>query len=109
MYRTSLAFVASTVLLTVSAASAAGLPGIASLKVTLTQSAPHDEVARMTVEELKSKIERNEPVSILDSRSSGSYDGSDKKIKRALRVPADQVKAKLKEIPTDKEIVIYCT
>ena len=67
------------------------------------------EVPRITVDELKEKLAKNAPVFIIDSRSQGSYDNSEMKIKGAVRISADDIEARLKEIPRDREIVVYCT
>jgi hypothetical protein len=67
------------------------------------------EPERITVEELKEKIAKQEPITIIDSRSQGSYDATTTKIKGAIRIPMDDVEARLKEIPKDKAIVVYCT
>ena len=67
------------------------------------------EVPRITVDELKEKFAKNAPVFIIDSRSQGAYDNSEMKIKGAVRIPADEIDARLKEIPRDREIVVYCT
>ena len=67
------------------------------------------EAGRITVDELKEKIAKHEPVTIIDSRSQGSYDSTTTKIKGAIRIPLDEVQARLKDIPRDKEIVVYCT
>jgi rhodanese-related sulfurtransferase len=66
------------------------------------------EIERITAEELKSKLEKNEPVTIIDARSKSSYGSSDKKIKGAMRVAEENVAARSKDIPRDKEVVIYC-
>jgi ABC-type oligopeptide transport system substrate-binding subunit len=79
---------------------------------TPTQAAEHKtegEVPRITVDELKEKLAKNKPVFIIDSRSQGSYDNSEIKIKGAVRIPMDEIEARLKEIPHDREIVVYCT
>jgi hypothetical protein len=70
---------------------------------------PEGEVDRITVDELKAKFAKKEPVFIIDSRGPGSYDSSEIKIKGAVRIPMDQVESRLSEIPRDKEIVVYCT
>lgn len=70
---------------------------------------PPGEIERITVDELKAKIAKNEPVTIIDSRSQGSYDGSNQKIKGALRIPMGDIESRLNEIPRDKEVVVYCT
>jgi rhodanese-related sulfurtransferase len=66
------------------------------------------EIERITAEELKLKLEKNEPVTIIDARSKSSYGPSDKKIKGAIRVAEENVAARSKDIPRDKEVVIYC-
>ena len=67
------------------------------------------DVERITVEQLKAKIEKNEPVFVIDSRSTGSYDGSEYKIKGSVRIPESEIEARIAEIPRDKPIVIFCT
>lgn len=81
----------------------------AAKPTAITPAMTDVEVARMTVEELKAKIQKKEPITIIDSRSEGSYDATDTKIKGAIRIPTDEVESRLKEIPRDKPIVIYCT
>ncbi len=71
-----------------------------------TQSA---EVQRITVDELKAMLAENKPVTIIDVRSPLTYDATDTKIKNAIRIPLDEIEARLKEIPRDREIVTYCT
>ena len=66
------------------------------------------EIGRITVEELKSKIEKKEPVTIIDARSKSSYDSSDKKIKGAVRMTSEDVNQQSKALPRDTEVVVYC-
>ena len=68
-----------------------------------------DNVERITVEELKSKITKNEPLTIIDDRSQGSYDASETQIKGSIRMTVDEIQSRLKEIPRDREIITYCT
>ena len=67
------------------------------------------EIARITVDELKEKLAKKAPVFIIDSRSPGSYDNSEIKIKGAVRIPMDEIESRLSEIPRNREIVVYCT
>ncbi len=67
------------------------------------------EADRVTVEQLKASIEKNEPVTILDVRSEGSYESSDKKIKGSTRMLTDEIESRVKEIPRDRPVVTYCT
>jgi 3-mercaptopyruvate sulfurtransferase SseA len=67
------------------------------------------EVERITVDELKAKIAKNEPVTIIDDRSEGSYESSETQIKGSIRITVDEIQSRLKEIPRDREVVTYCT
>jgi len=67
------------------------------------------EAPRMTVAELLSRLEKHAPVLIIDSRSEGSWDSSDKQIKGSVRIPIDQIEARSHELPKDKDIIIYCS
>jgi hypothetical protein len=67
------------------------------------------EPGRITVDELKAKLAKGEPVFIIDSRSEGSYSSSDKQIKGAVRIPPSDVELHLKDIPKDKELIVYCS
>lgn len=71
--------------------------------------AADEAVPRITREELKSKIESNEGVIILDVRAKGSYEGSNIKIKGAIRIAPEDIEARYKHLPEDREIVTYCT
>jgi predicted sulfurtransferase len=67
------------------------------------------EVKRITVKELKSLLDKNQPVTIIDVRMDYPYEESTTKIKGAIRIAPDEFESRLKEIPRDKEIVTYCT
>lgn len=64
-------------------------------------------IERITVDELKAKLARNENVVIIDVRGS-DYDTSDSRIKGAMRIVPAELSARLKEIPRDKEVITYC-
>ena len=68
-----------------------------------------DGVPRITNETLKAKIEKGEDIIILDVRAGMSYNDSSIKIKGALRIPPNEIEARYKELPMDKEIITYCT
>ncbi len=67
------------------------------------------DAPRMTVAELLARLEKHAPIVIVDSRSESSWEGSDKQIKGSVRIPLDQIEARMNELPKDKEIVIYCS
>lgn len=76
---------------------------------TLPQASEDADVERITVDELKAKIAKNEPVTIIDDRSQGSYESSETQIKGSIRITVDEIQSRLKEIPRDHEVVTYCT
>jgi rhodanese-related sulfurtransferase len=64
-------------------------------------------------EELKAKLARNEPLTVIDVRDTKSYVGSDSKIKGALHVKLRRLNyrlsfAPLRDVPRDSEVVTYC-
>jgi rhodanese-related sulfurtransferase len=62
---------------------------------------------RITVDELKAKLAKKEPVVVIDIRGS-DYDASATKIKGAMRIAPAELESRLKDLPRDKEIVTYC-
>jgi len=67
----------------------------------------NDSVPRIMVQELKAKLDRGEDVVILDTRSGRDYADSKIKIKGAIRIPIVQLENRYRELPADREIVIY--
>jgi len=63
---------------------------------------------RITVKQLKEKLDRREPLLILDARSGNAYLGSQVQLPGALHLPADRLESTLDKLPRDKEIVVYC-
>ena len=80
-----------------------------------TSEAPKPtEFERITAVELKAKIARNEPVTILDVRNGDVYSRSDSKIKGAMFVRYRRLESRLavpplKDLPRSTEIVTYCS
>ncbi len=68
-----------------------------------------DDVPRITVQELKAKMDGGKDVVIIDTRLGHDYEGSKIKIKGAIRISFVQLEDRYKEIPANKEIVTYCT
>ena len=68
----------------------------------------------ISAEELKTKVNANEPVVILDVRNSESYANSDAKIKGAMYVNVRKLKYRLgfpplKDVPKDRQVITYCS
>ena len=66
-------------------------------------------VPRVTVTEVKERIDRGEPIFFVDARSARSWAESDVKIRGAVRIPPDEAAQHLDEVPKDRSIVTYCT
>jgi rhodanese-related sulfurtransferase len=64
---------------------------------------------RITIHQLKKKLDAKEEIIILDVRSRTAYLGSTVKIKGAVRMLPEQIEERRHELPKDKEIIIYCT
>jgi len=67
------------------------------------------EATRVTVEEVKERMDRGEQFAFLDTRNPVAWGESDVKLPGALRVPADEVEQHLDEIPRDRSVITYCT
>lgn len=65
------------------------------------------EVPRITVEELKERLDNGEAIVVADTRPPSSFDAGH--IAGAISVPVTEVTAHLDELPRDQEIVLYCT
>ena len=89
--------------------AAGGVP--ASIQTRSDQDYSNAEF--ITAEELKVKVARNEPVTIIDVRETSSYVGSDNKIKGAIHLKVRRLQYRLsfpplKDVPRDSEVVTYC-
>ncbi len=67
------------------------------------------EATRITVDELRERMNRGEQFTILDNRNPKAWSEADTKLPGALRVPAGEVEKHLGEIPRDRAIITYCT
>jgi len=67
-----------------------------------------DDIPRITIQELKAKMDRAEDITILDVRSGEDYQASQYKIRGAVRIPLDQLADRSNELPAEKETIAYC-
>ena len=63
------------------------------------------EATRVTVEEVKERMDRGEQFAFLDTRNPQAWGESDVKLPGAIRVPADEVERHLGEIPRDRAVI----
>jgi membrane protein DedA with SNARE-associated domain len=64
-------------------------------------------IARITAEELRDMLESGKDVMIVDLRN--AVDHQDGSIPGALRISAEELAARHKEIPRDRDIVLFCS
>ena len=67
------------------------------------------EMARITVDELNKKLEAGEEPMILDLRSQSALEEEPMLIRGARHMNMDEVDGRLKEVPRDRDIVLYCS
>jgi hypothetical protein len=67
------------------------------------------ETPRITVDELRKRMEAGEDFTVIDVCKPERWQQSDTMIPEAIRVPLDKVEDNLVRIPTDRPIVVYCT
>jgi hypothetical protein len=66
-------------------------------------------IARITVEELKEKIDSGEELVIVDLRHSVDFEAEPETIPGAFRMDAKELEEKDDRIPRDREVILYCT
>ena len=64
---------------------------------------------RMSVEELKRRMDAGEDITVIDTRNPQAWEQSDTKIPGAIRVPLDHPGESLPRKPKERAIVAYCT
>jgi rhodanese-related sulfurtransferase len=67
------------------------------------------DAPRITVEELKRRMEAGEDFTIIDVRNPQAWAEAKTKIPEAIRVPINDLEQNLPNIPKDKPVVAYCT
>ena len=67
------------------------------------------EATRVTVDEVKERMERGEQFAFVDTRNPQAWGESDVKLPGAVRVPAGELDQHLDEIPRDRAVITYCT
>jgi Rhodanese-like domain len=67
------------------------------------------DTRRITVEELKRRMEAGEDFTVIDVRNPQAWAESDTQIPEAIRVPLDELDENLSRIPKNRPVVAYCT
>lgn len=66
-------------------------------------------VNRITPEELKERTDAGEAVTIVDLRHSMDFEADPTTIPGAYVLPSEEFGRRFQEIPTDREVILYCT
>jgi membrane protein DedA with SNARE-associated domain len=66
-------------------------------------------IARITPEELKSKLDSGEPIVIVDLRHSIDFEADPETIPGAFHIDAHELEEHSDRLPHDREVVLYCT
>ncbi len=67
------------------------------------------EVPRITVKELKGKLDRGEGVALLDVRNPTAWAKSDVRLPGALRIAMDDLDSRADAFDRSRDVVAYCT
>ena len=67
------------------------------------------DVPRITVDELKRRMDSGEQFTVIDVRNSKAWAEADTVIPGAIRVPLDELEENLPRIPKNRPVVAYCT
>ena len=67
------------------------------------------EVTRVTVDEVKERMDRGEQFTFVDTRNPKAWGEATMKLPGAIRIPSDEVQQHLEEIPHDRTVITYCT
>ena len=66
-------------------------------------------ISRITVDELKQKIDQKEDLAIVDLRHSLDFEADPETIPGAFRMDARDLQEKENPLPMDRDIILYCT
>jgi rhodanese-related sulfurtransferase len=64
---------------------------------------------RISVDELKRRMEAGEDFTLIDVRNPQAWAESDTMLPEAIRVPPDKLEENLPRIPKNRPVVAYCT
>ena len=67
------------------------------------------DALRITIEELRSRMEAGEDFTIIDVRNPQAWARSDVMLPEAIRLPVEKLEENLPKIPKGKPIITYCT
>jgi hypothetical protein len=66
-------------------------------------------ISRISVEDLKRKIDEGEELTIVDLRHSLDFEADPETIPGAYRMDSDDLTKKAETLPLDRDVILYCT
>ncbi len=89
---------------------AGALAGYLGYKYVARQNFLRDlRVARISVQELKQKLDSGEELAIVDLRHSLDFEADPETIPGAFRMDSRDLQEKSQNLPHDREVILYCT
>jgi rhodanese-related sulfurtransferase len=67
------------------------------------------DAPRITVDELKRRMDAGEDFTVIDVRNPKAWAETDTVIPEAIRIPLDKLEENLPRIPKSRPVVAYCT
>jgi rhodanese-related sulfurtransferase len=67
------------------------------------------DALRITVDELKRRMEAGDDFVLIDVRNPQAWAESDTMLPEAIRIPMEKLEESLAKIPKNKPVVAYCT
>ena len=67
------------------------------------------EATRVTVDEVKERMDRGEAFTFVDTRNPKAWAEADTKLPGAIRITADEAEQHLDQIPHGRTVITYCT
>jgi adenylyltransferase/sulfurtransferase len=61
---------------------------------------------QITAEQLKARLDRREPVTLLDVRE--DWERQLARLENSLHIPIDEIEIRVEELDPDEELVVYC-
>lgn len=66
-------------------------------------------MTKVSADKVAERLNRGEDITIIDSRSDDSWNGSSVTAGGAIRIPPDEVEKHIADVSRDKFAVTYCT
>ena len=67
------------------------------------------EARRISIDTLRRRIDRGDPIVMIDARSADAWSHAETQIPGSIRVPPDEVERNVSKVPKGRPIVAYCT